>query len=179
MWLPALIVLLVLACLVMSVQYDMPIGESLLALFLAFFFSFLAIQSTGATGTCVICIKMITVNHKLDITPLTAASKASQVILGATTKGRGWTVEKAQTLNLIGGALASIGAGQAAGKILMMRLLLCLITLLNRFNGRFPRWISLTNFAETSVVCPGDWNLLCSFSRPFHVCLILCRIPMH
>ena len=50
-----------------------------------------------------------------DITPLTAASKASQVILGATTKGHGWTIEKAQTLNLMGGALASIGAGQAAG----------------------------------------------------------------
>jgi len=50
MWLPALVLLLFLACLVMSVQYDMPIGESLLALFLAFFFSFLAIQSTGATG---------------------------------------------------------------------------------------------------------------------------------
>jgi hypothetical protein len=49
------------------------------------------------------------------MTPLTAASKASQVILGVTTKGHGWTVEKAQTLNLIGGALASIGAGQAAG----------------------------------------------------------------
>lgn len=54
MWLPALIILLFLACLVMNVQYDMPVGESLLALFLAFFFSFLAIQSTGATGKCLL-----------------------------------------------------------------------------------------------------------------------------
>jgi hypothetical protein len=62
MWLPALIILLFLACLVMSVQYDMPIGESLLALFLAFFFSFLAIQSTGATGCCLLVIKKTSAN---------------------------------------------------------------------------------------------------------------------
>ena len=97
----------------------MPIGESLLALFLAFFFSFLAIQSTGATGLCLLSIKKTITDQISDITPLTAASKASQVILGATTKGHGWTVEKAQTLNLIGGALASIGAGQAAGNVLI------------------------------------------------------------
>jgi hypothetical protein len=115
MWLPALIVLLILACLVMSLQYEMPIGESLLALFLAFFFSFLAIQSTGATGLKSQTRAKATINPYPDITPLTAASKASQVILGATTKGQGWTVERAQTLNLMGGALASIGAGQAAG----------------------------------------------------------------
>lgn len=50
MWLPGLIVVLVMACVVMKRQFDMPVGEILLALFLAFFFSFLAIQSTGATG---------------------------------------------------------------------------------------------------------------------------------
>lgn len=50
MWLPGLICILIMTCWVMRVQYDMPIAEVLLALFLAFFFSFLAIQSTGATG---------------------------------------------------------------------------------------------------------------------------------
>lgn len=45
---------------------------------------------------------------------MTAASKASQIILGTTTKGPNWTVPQAQRLNLLGGALASIGAGQAA-----------------------------------------------------------------
>jgi hypothetical protein len=50
MWLPGLVVVLVMACVVMKNQFDMPVGEILLALFLAFFFSFLAIQSTGATG---------------------------------------------------------------------------------------------------------------------------------
>jgi hypothetical protein len=50
MWCPGLIATLVLTCVVMRVQYEMPVGEALLALFLAFFFSFLAIQATGATG---------------------------------------------------------------------------------------------------------------------------------
>ena len=50
MWLPGLLVVLVMTCVVMRMQFDMPVGEVLLALFLAFFFSFLAIQSTGVTG---------------------------------------------------------------------------------------------------------------------------------
>lgn len=50
MWLPGLVTVVVLSCLVMSVQYDMAVKETLLALFLTAFFSFLAIQSTGATG---------------------------------------------------------------------------------------------------------------------------------
>ncbi|KAI0378060.1 OPT superfamily oligopeptide transporter [Hypomontagnella monticulosa] len=97
-WLPGLIAVLFITCVVMKMEFDMPVVEILLALFLAFFFSFLAIQATGAT----------------DVTPLTAASKASQIILGATTKGPNWTLHQAQTLNLIGGALSSIGANQAA-----------------------------------------------------------------
>ncbi len=54
----------------------------------------------------------------IDITPLTAASKASQIILGSATKDQGWTVQNSQRMNLLGGALASIGAGQAAGTCL-------------------------------------------------------------
>lgn len=50
MWLPGLISVLVLTCLVMYVQYEMPVAETCLALLLTFFFSFLAIQATGATG---------------------------------------------------------------------------------------------------------------------------------
>ena len=70
----------------------MPVGMSLLSLFLAFFFSFLAVQCTGVT----------------DITPLTAASKASQIVLGGATKGEHWPTQHAQRLNLLGGSLASI-----------------------------------------------------------------------
>ncbi|KAM3422317.1 hypothetical protein BST61_g2676 [Cercospora zeina] len=98
MWLPPLIVVVILTCVVMGVQFDMPVGMSLLSIFLAFFFSLLAVQCAGVT----------------DITPLTAASKASQIVLGGATKGEGWGVDHAQRLNLLGGSLASIGANQAS-----------------------------------------------------------------
>ncbi|KAF2460450.1 oligopeptide transporter [Lineolata rhizophorae] len=97
MYLPGLVLAIICICVVLGVQYEMPIGMSLLAVFLAFFFSFLAIQCTGVT----------------DITPLTAASKASQIVLGGATKGEGWDVTRSQRLNLLGGAVASIGANQA------------------------------------------------------------------
>ncbi|KAK3070397.1 hypothetical protein LTR53_005664 [Teratosphaeriaceae sp. CCFEE 6253] len=98
MWLPLLIVVIICTCVVMGVQYDMPVGMSLLSVFLAFFFSILAVQCSGVT----------------DITPLTAASKASQIVLGGATKGEHWPVEHAQRLNLLGGSLASMGANQAS-----------------------------------------------------------------
>jgi hypothetical protein len=47
---------------------------------------------------------------------VTAAAKASQMALGATTKDRGLPMQQAQRLNLIGGAIASLGASQATGK---------------------------------------------------------------
>jgi OPT family oligopeptide transporter len=98
MWGPLLIFSIIACCIVLGVQYDMPVGMSLLSVFLAFFFAILAVQCTGVT----------------DVTPLTAASKASQLVLGGATKGQHWGTEHAQRLNLIGGSLASIGAGQAA-----------------------------------------------------------------
>lgn len=97
MWAPGLLATIICMCVVMGVQYDMPVGMSLLSIFLAFFFSFLAIQCTGVT----------------DITPLTAASKASQIILGGATKGENWSTDHAQRLNLLGGALANMGANQS------------------------------------------------------------------
>jgi uncharacterized oligopeptide transporter (OPT) family protein len=47
------------------------------------------------------------------VTPLTASSKASQIILGGATKGAGWEAGPAQKLNLLGGAIANMGANQA------------------------------------------------------------------
>lgn len=98
MWGPLLILTVILCCVVMGVQFDMPVGMSLLSVFLAFFFAILAVQCTGVT----------------DVTPLTAASKASQLVLGGATKGEHWQTVHAQRLNLLGGSLASIGAGQAS-----------------------------------------------------------------
>ncbi|KAK5691959.1 hypothetical protein LTR97_011130 [Elasticomyces elasticus] len=98
MWMPLLILSIIAMCVVLGVQYDMPVGMSLLSVFLAFFFSILAVQCSGVT----------------DITPLTAASKASQIVLGGATKGEHWNVQHAQRLNLLGGSLASMGANQAS-----------------------------------------------------------------
>lgn len=99
----------------MGVEFDMPVGMSVLSVFLAFFFSFLAIQCTGVTGkhTKNGGFDIFADSHVPDITPLTAASKASQIVLGGATKGEGWGVAHAQKLNLLGGALANMGANQS------------------------------------------------------------------
>ncbi|KAF2146337.1 uncharacterized protein K452DRAFT_109136 [Aplosporella prunicola CBS 121167] len=97
MWLPGLVLSIICTCVVMGVEFDMPVGMSILSVFLAFFFSLLAIQCTGVTDT----------------TPLTAASKASQIVLGGATKGEHWAVAHAQKLNLLGGAIANMGANQS------------------------------------------------------------------
>ncbi len=97
MWLPGLVGVIVLTCVVLGVQYQMPVGMSLLSVVLGFLFSFLAIQCTGVT----------------DITPLTAASKASQIVLGGATNGENWGFPKAALLNLLGGAIASGSANQS------------------------------------------------------------------
>jgi uncharacterized oligopeptide transporter (OPT) family protein len=94
MWAPGLLLSIICICVVLGVQHDMPVGMSILAVFLAFFFSFVAVQCTGVT----------------DITPLTAASKASQIILGGATKGEHWEITNAQRLNLFGGAMCNMGA---------------------------------------------------------------------
>jgi len=105
MWVPLLIMSIIGFCLVLGIQFGMPVGDSILCVILAFFFSFLAIQCTGVT----------------DITPLTAAAKASQIVLGGATKGEGWTPATAQRLNLLGGALASMGAEQATNLVVDYR----------------------------------------------------------
>ncbi|QIW98680.1 hypothetical protein AMS68_004198 [Peltaster fructicola] len=105
MWLPLLVAVIICSCVVLGVQYQMPVGMSLLSVFLAFFFSLLAVQCTGVT----------------DVTPLTAASKASQIVLGGATKGEGWAVDQAQRLNLLGGSLASMGANQATDLVVDFR----------------------------------------------------------
>lgn len=97
MWMPGLLLSIICICVVLGVEFDMPVGMSLLSIFLSFFFSFVAIQCTGVT----------------DITPLTAASKASQIILGGATGGEHWQVKHAQRLNLVGGAMCSMGASQS------------------------------------------------------------------
>jgi len=49
-WAPLLVLMIILICVVMGVQFDMPVGVSLLAVLLAFIFSFLAVQCTGVVS---------------------------------------------------------------------------------------------------------------------------------
>lgn len=97
MWLVGLLVTLVIGMLIFHFQWDMNPGMTILAIVLAFLFSFLAIQIGAVTDT----------------TPLTAAAKASQLIFGGATSNGGYSIQHAQKLNLVAGALAS-GGGDIA-----------------------------------------------------------------
>ncbi|KAJ1337420.1 OPT/YSL family transporter [Microdochium nivale] len=96
-WSIGLLATLVLGMLVFHYQWGMHPGLTILACILGFMFSFLAIQIGAVT----------------DQTPLTAASKASQLVFGAATSGKGYELKDAQRLNLVAGSLAS-GAADVA-----------------------------------------------------------------
>ena len=72
-------------------------GLTILACILGFFFSFLCVQIGAVT----------------DQPPVTASSKASQLVFGAVTSGHGYSIQHAQKLNLIAGGIAS-GAADVA-----------------------------------------------------------------
>ncbi|KAM0326716.1 hypothetical protein ACHAQA_006589 [Verticillium albo-atrum] len=91
MWTTGLVASIVVAIVIMSVQWKIHAGLTVLALLLSFLFSFLAIQIGAVT----------------DQTPLTAAAKASQLVIGGATSGMGFTVQHAQRINLVAGGLAS------------------------------------------------------------------------
>ncbi|KAL2022107.1 hypothetical protein VTK56DRAFT_6151 [Thermocarpiscus australiensis] len=97
MWLLGLLVTTVLGFLIFHFQWEMHPGLTLLAIVLAFLFSFLAIQIGAVTDT----------------TPLTAASKATQLVFGGATSHSGYTIHHAQKLNLVAGAISSGGADMA------------------------------------------------------------------
>jgi len=98
MWISGTIFSAVLAMIVFHFQWEMHPGLTILAVVLAFLFSFLAIQIGAVT----------------DQTPLTAAAKASQLVFGGATSGSGYTVLHAQKINLVAGGLASGGANVAS-----------------------------------------------------------------
>ena len=50
MWMPGLILSIITICVVAGVEFELPVSMSVLSVFLAFFFSFLAIQCSGVTG---------------------------------------------------------------------------------------------------------------------------------
>ncbi|KAK0624555.1 OPT oligopeptide transporter protein-domain-containing protein [Bombardia bombarda] len=101
MWIVGLIATVVIGMLIFQFQWEMHPGLTILSCVLAFLFSFLAIQIGAVT----------------DNTPLTAASKATQLVFGAATSGAGYSVLHAQKLNLVAGGLASGGADVATSLV--------------------------------------------------------------
>ncbi|KAI5860479.1 oligopeptide transporter [Durotheca rogersii] len=97
MWSVGLVVTIAAAMVIFALQWGMNPGLTILACLLGFLFSFLAIQIGAVTDT----------------TPLTAASKASQLIFGAATQGKGYSLKTAQRINLTAGVVASGGADVA------------------------------------------------------------------
>ncbi|KAL7273709.1 hypothetical protein RUND412_003416 [Rhizina undulata] len=104
-WGPGLVIVVIATCVVLGLQYHLNVGLSILAVILGFIFAFLAIQCTGVTDT----------------TPLTTASKATQLVLGGVTSGQGLPTMTAQRMNLIGGAIASGAASQSTDLVVDFR----------------------------------------------------------
>ncbi|KAG9032075.1 hypothetical protein FRB95_001936 [Tulasnella sp. JGI-2019a] len=75
-------------------SFGMDYIVGIVALVLAFVFSFVGVQASGTT----------------DVNPVGTIAKASQLVIGGITKGQGLELHRAQTTNLIAGSIA----GQAA-----------------------------------------------------------------
>ncbi|TQS32814.1 hypothetical protein Golomagni_06859, partial [Golovinomyces magnicellulatus] len=88
-WTTGSLVFLVVACLVCHFQFNMNAGMAILSCILGIVFAFMAIYGGAVT----------------DVTPLTASSKASQLIFGGVTHGQ--EPKHAQRINLIAGNIAS------------------------------------------------------------------------
>ena len=121
-------------------------GLKILAYILGFLFSFLCVQIGGVT----------------DQTPLTAASKASQLVFGAATLGHGYTIAHAQMLNLIARGIAS-GAADVATSL----------------NGDFPYWIPAAHPTDQTMVRSGYRNFHLRLDGARHVCALHLGISLH
>ncbi|KDQ08611.1 hypothetical protein BOTBODRAFT_179688 [Botryobasidium botryosum FD-172 SS1] len=97
-WMTGLTLSIIMSCALCATQFEMNVGEVILALVLGFVFSFIGVQSSGDT----------------DINPISTVAKASQLIFGGVTKGTGASIPAAQQINLLGGALAAGSAAQAS-----------------------------------------------------------------
>ena len=93
-WSVGLVLSIIGSIIVGKLSFGMDVGVSILALILAFIFSFIGVQSSGTT----------------DVNPIGVIAKASQLVIGGVTKGQGTPISVAQTTNLVAGSIA----GQAA-----------------------------------------------------------------
>ena len=105
-------------------------------------------------------VPLLLSTHQIDITPLTAASTSSQVVLGAEASGQGWNLAKLQRLSLLGGALSAIGASQAAGELNLPSFPMPTADSVCRPYGGLPSRIPTTYITKTTVAGSGHWDHL-------------------
>jgi len=96
-WFPTLVAATILSLVLLATQFNMNVGEGILALLLGFVFSFIGVQSSGQT----------------DVNPVSTVAKASQLIFGGVAKGSHQSLAQAQRLNLMGGVVAAGAAAQS------------------------------------------------------------------
>ncbi|KAI0045023.1 oligopeptide transporter [Auriscalpium vulgare] len=96
-WTGGLAVSTVVSVSLLSTQYHVNVGEAILALLLAFLFSFIGVQSSGHT----------------DVNPVSTVAKASQLIFGGISKSQGLEIRKSEIVNLAAGTVAAGAAAQA------------------------------------------------------------------
>jgi uncharacterized oligopeptide transporter (OPT) family protein len=96
-WVSGVIISIIVSCALMSTQFSVGVGETILALLLGFIFSFIGVQSAGDT----------------DINPVSTCAKASQLVFGGVSKGQGLGTNQAQLMNLVAGSLSAGAAAQA------------------------------------------------------------------
>lgn len=96
-WSGGVVLAITFSMIVLSLQYQVNPGLTILAVILAFIFSFIAAQSSGAT----------------DINPVSTCGKASQLVFGGVTQGQGLHGVKAERINMTGGIVAGGAAAQS------------------------------------------------------------------
>lgn len=100
MWAPGTVILVILTCVILALQYQMDIATSVVSLLFGVLLSFLSIQVAGV----------------IDQVPTTAVSKATQLVLAGVTKGH-YSITASQRINIAGAQIAG-GASYAATELM-------------------------------------------------------------
>ncbi|KAL0576390.1 hypothetical protein V5O48_005579 [Marasmius crinis-equi] len=97
-WSIGLLLVTIMSCAILATSFPLNVGEAILALIVGFLFSFIGVQSSGAT----------------DINPTGTVAKASQLVFGGIAKGQAMSIGSARMFNLTAGTIASGSAGQSS-----------------------------------------------------------------
>jgi len=97
-WTVGLCLSTIMSCAILATMFPFNVGDAILALLLGFIFSFIAVQSSGAT----------------DVNPVSTVAKASQLIFGGISKGNGLGLKPAQDFNMVAGIISGGAAAQSS-----------------------------------------------------------------